>query len=170
MDAAHAGQEAVRFVQTGGCAPGDMPIDWRAAGTGRPVAKDGEANVNDRSVLVIEDDPAIRGLIAELLDEAGYTVLEAGLGRGGLRLAEEHAPSVVLVNHRLPDMSGFDVLERLRRGPSTRRIPVVLVSGRIRPPADGPAVADRVLPMPFDIDVLLAHVEQLALRSKGAAA
>jgi DNA-binding response OmpR family regulator len=130
--------------------------------------------MQERTVLVVEDDPAISELVTELLDDAGYTVLTANLGRRGLRLAEQHAPSVMLVNNRLPDMSGLDLLERLRRHDATRRIPVVLVSGRSpRLSGDGTAegsAADRVLPMPFDIDVLLTHVEQLALSGSTPAA
>src|SRR3954447_13106899 len=120
--------------------------------------------MQERTVLVVEDDPAISELVTELLDDAGDTVLTTDLGKRGLRLAEEHVPSVMLVNNRLPDMSGLDLLERLRRQDATRRIPVVLVSGRLQPPlSDDGSAADRVLPMPFDIDVLLTHVEQLAL-------
>jgi len=126
--------------------------------------------MHDRTVLVVEDDPAISELVTELLDDAGYTVLQANLGRRGLRLAQEHTPSVMLVNNRLPDMSGLDLLERLRCQDATRRIPVVLVSGRTPQLTNDESVADRVLPMPFDIDVLLTHVEQLALAGSVSAA
>jgi DNA-binding response OmpR family regulator len=115
-----------------------------------------------RSVLVVEGDAGIRALLAELLGEAGYTVLEASRGTEGLHLVEEHLPSVVVVNHVLPDMSGLDLLERLRLGRETRGIPVVLVSGRIQQLAADGGGADCVLPLPFEIDVLLTHVEQLA--------
>ena len=126
--------------------------------------------MEDHTVLVVEDDAAVRGLIAEVLDEAGYTVLLADHGQRGLHLAQACAPSVVLVNQRLSDMSGLDLLERLRRRPATREIPVVLISGRPQQPGDDTSGADRVLPMPFDIDVLLTHVQQLALWSQGAIA
>jgi DNA-binding response OmpR family regulator len=125
--------------------------------------------MHDRTVLVVEDDPAISELVTELLDDAGYTVLKTNLGRRGLRLAQEHTPAVMLVNNRLPDMTGLDLLERLRGQDATRRIPVVLVSGRT-PQITYDGSADRVLPMPFDIDVLLTHVEQLALSGTGSAA
>jgi two-component system OmpR family response regulator len=85
-----------------------------------------------------------------------------------LHLAEEWVPSVVVVNHVLPDMSGLDLLDRLRGRRATRGIPVVLVSGRVRQLPSGATGADRVLPLPFDIDVLLAHVEQLAGAAGGA--
>jgi DNA-binding response OmpR family regulator len=126
--------------------------------------------MGDRSVLVVEHDPGIRSLIVELLTEAGHTVLEASHGSGGLHLAEACTPAVVVVNHVLPDMSGLDLLEQLRRHRATRGIPVVLVSGRMQQLATEGIGADRVLPLPFDIDVLLAHVEQLAGAVGGAVA
>jgi DNA-binding response OmpR family regulator len=126
--------------------------------------------MSGRSVLVVEDDSGIRTLIVDLLVEAGYVVLEATRGTGGLLLAQEFVPSVVIVNHILPDMSGLDLLERLRHGRETRGIPSVLVSGRIQQLAPDGTVADRVLPLPFDIEILLAHVEELAGSRRGAVA
>ena len=79
--------------------------------------------MEQRTVLVVDDDAAIRSLISELLHDDGYTVLEADCGREALRLADELAPAVVLVDHRLPDMSGMDVLERLRTRPASRDTP-----------------------------------------------
>jgi CheY-like chemotaxis protein len=116
-----------------------------------------------RTVLVVDDDAAIRALIAELLDEAGYTVLEADSGRQALRLADEQVPSVVLVDHRLPDMSGLDVLERLRTRPASRHIPVIVVSGIARQLTDGDHGAARVLTKPFDITELVEQVNAVAL-------
>jgi DNA-binding response OmpR family regulator len=126
--------------------------------------------MNDQHVLVVEHDPAVRALIAELLTDDGYMVLLATHGMGGLHLAERCQPSVVVVNHVLPDMSGLDVLEKLRQRPSTRSIPVVLVSARIQQLSTDGMGADRVLPIPFDIDVLLTHVHQLATPADGAVA
>jgi DNA-binding response OmpR family regulator len=118
-----------------------------------------------RTVLVVESDASVRALFVELLDEAGFAVVQTDRGDSGLRLAEEHTPTVVLVNHVLPDMTGLNLLGHLRRQPTTRHIPVIMVSGRIQQHHDVGFGADRVLPMPFDIDVLLAHVEQLSALS-----
>jgi len=115
-----------------------------------------------RTVLVADDDAAIRSLIAELLDEAGYTVLEADCGRQALRLADEYVPAVVLVDHRLPDMSGLDLLERLRSRPASRYIPIIVVSGVAHQLADGNHGADRVLSKPFDITDLVEQVNAVA--------
>jgi adenylate cyclase len=115
-----------------------------------------------QSVLVVESDPGIRGLLAEILEDAGFVVLHAERGHEGLRLAERTRPSVVLVNHVLPDMSGLELLDLLRSPDADRHIPAVLMSGRAQQLDGIVSGADRVMSMPFDIGVLVAHVEQLA--------
>jgi DNA-binding response OmpR family regulator len=117
--------------------------------------------MDQRSVLVVEDDAAIRELVAELLNDAGYVVFEADRGSSALRLARQHALSVVLTDHMLPDMTGLDLLEQLRESPSSRHIPIMLISGRAHQLADGDHGADRLLAKPFDIDILLEHVGAL---------
>jgi CheY-like chemotaxis protein len=114
------------------------------------------------TVLIVEDDVTVRTLIAELLEEAGYAVVEADCGRQALRLAHVQVPSVALIDHRLPDMSGLDVLERLRARPASRYIPVMLVSGLAHQLVDQDHGADRVLFKPFDITVLVDQVNALA--------
>jgi CheY-like chemotaxis protein len=126
------------------------------------VAKGGDAGMEQRTVLVVDDEAVIRTLIAELLDEAGYSVLEADCGWQALQLAEEHLPTVVLVDQRLPDMSGLDVLERLRTRPASRHIPVIVVSGAAHQFADGNHGADRILTKPFDITDLVDQVNAVA--------
>ena len=116
--------------------------------------------VDARTVLVVEDDPSIRELVADLLVDEGYAVLQAADGCQGLQLAREHAPSVIMVDQMLPGMTGLEVLEQLHAQCTTRHIPVILVSGLPRSLAPGHR-ADRVLAKPFDIDALLAHVETL---------
>ena len=121
--------------------------------------------VEARTVLVVEDDPSIRELVADLLADEGYAVLQAENGRQGLRLAREHTPSVIMVDQVLPEMTGLEVLERLHAQLATRHIPVILVSGLAQSIQDGDHGADRVLAKPFDIDALLAHVDTLAAMS-----
>ena len=119
--------------------------------------------VDARTVLVVEDDMAIRELVADLLTDEGYAVLQAENGRQGLRLAREHAPSVIMVDQMLPEMTGLEVLERLHAQQTTRHIPVILVSGLAESLRATDHHADQVLSKPFDIDALLAHVENLAM-------
>jgi signal transduction histidine kinase/DNA-binding response OmpR family regulator len=90
-------------------------------------------------VLVVDDQPAMRHVIGQLLDRSRYTITEAATGEEGLRLAAVSRPDVILLDLGLPDMDGGDVLTRLTLDLATARTPVVIVSSR---PASHPTFAD----------------------------
>jgi len=89
-------------------------------------------------------------------------VLEADCGQQALRRTDEHVPSVVLVDHRLPDMSGLDVLAQLRTYSPSRHIPVILMSGVAHQLSDVDHGADRVLSKPFDITDFVEQINAVA--------
>ena len=80
-------------------------------------------------VLIVEDDPETRHELRLLLEEEGYTVLEARDGRTALDLATLRLPDLVLQDLLLPDIPGFQLLEALRRLPGGTQVPVVALSG-----------------------------------------
>jgi two-component system, sensor histidine kinase and response regulator len=82
------------------------------------------------TILVVEDEAAVRANLVEILEGEGFRVLEAGHGHEGLRLAREHLPDVVLCDIMMPDLDGHDVLEALRRDAATARLPVVFLTAR----------------------------------------
>jgi DNA-binding response OmpR family regulator len=120
------------------------------------------------TVLVVDDDFEIRALISELLEEAGYAVLEAACGQEALRLASAQVPAVVVVDHRLPDLSGLEVVQRLRAHSSSRHIPVMLMSGFAHRLVGRTHGADRIMSKPFDITDLLQQVDALASIEQGS--
>jgi CheY-like chemotaxis protein len=79
-------------------------------------------------VLVIEDDAAIAEMYRLRLLADGYAVAIAGDGQEGLQVATENVPDFVYLDLRLPGLDGFEVLEGLRATPTTKNIPVVIVS------------------------------------------
>ena len=83
-----------------------------------------------RTALVMHEDLWVRSHVATTLGEAGYTVLAASNGASGVRLAEQHQPEVIVLGMALPEVSGAAVLEHLHGCPSTKDIPVLVVSGR----------------------------------------
>lgn len=86
------------------------------------------------AVLHVEDNLANLRLVEKVLAQrAGIEVIPAMFGRLGLELAREHRPVIVLLDLHLPDMSGEDVLKRLRDDPDTASIPVVIVSADATP-------------------------------------
>jgi DNA-binding response OmpR family regulator len=66
------------------------------------------------TILIIEDEPEIRGLYARKMKESGYLVLTAADGEEGFALALEKRPDIILLDYMLPKMNGLDMLKKLR--------------------------------------------------------
>jgi DNA-binding NtrC family response regulator len=81
------------------------------------------------TILVVDDEKNIRRTLRMVLEGEGLAVLEAGDAETGLRMVEEHDVDLVILDVRLPEMSGIDALARLREAPETRRLPVLMISG-----------------------------------------
>jgi signal transduction histidine kinase len=81
------------------------------------------------TILNVEDYAISREATNEILREAGYNVIGASTGSEALKLVDEIQPHLILLDVRLPDMSGYDVCKRLKSQPSTKWIPIVHVSG-----------------------------------------
>ncbi len=79
-------------------------------------------------VLVIDDDPGVRELMARTLAGSGYQVLTASTGEQGIRRAKSFRPHVITLDVMMPGMSGWDVLAALKEDPDLHAIPVVMVS------------------------------------------
>lgn len=80
------------------------------------------------SILVVDDEKTNLDVLSFIL-KGEYTVLMAKSGEAALKRAAEHKPDLVLLDVIMPDMSGFDVLARLKEADETRAIPVILVTG-----------------------------------------
>ncbi len=81
-----------------------------------------------KQVLVIEDNCLTMALLRTVLRSEGYEVLEAVTARGGLDAARRHRPELIVMDIRLPDMSGFDATQILKAEDLTRAIPIVITS------------------------------------------
>jgi signal transduction histidine kinase/CheY-like chemotaxis protein/CHASE3 domain sensor protein len=81
-----------------------------------------------RTLLVIEDDPAFAQILRDIARERDFQVLIATTAEAGIRLAQRHRPDGILLDVRLPDRSGLAALERIKREPAIRHIPVHMIS------------------------------------------
>ena len=116
------------------------------------------------SILLVEDDPCIRGVLHELLQECGYTVLIAGDGEESLTVFEAHASSIALViaDIMMPKMKGKQFQEHIQR--QRPDIKVLIVSGYEETDLKQRDLLDprsAFLQKPFDLDVLVAKVHGL---------
>jgi len=81
-------------------------------------------------VLIVDDDEASRYLLRTLISQFRFQLLEASGGAEGLELARRERPQVIFLDLLMPDMSGFEVLERLRADPETRDLAVIIFSSK----------------------------------------
>jgi len=87
--------------------------------------------VSATRVLVVEDDPSVRGLLNTLLSAEGYDVATASDGLAGLVKATSTHPALVLLDLMMPDLGGVRVLEELREDPELAGTPVIVVTGKV---------------------------------------
>src|SRR5512132_513279 len=81
------------------------------------------------TVLVVEDDPALRRMYRTALTLAGFEVTEAGDGLAALHFLDNRAPDIVVLDLLLPTMSGLVVQQEIAAHAHTRQIPIVIVTG-----------------------------------------
>jgi len=93
------------------------------------VRKDGKLQAP--TLLLIDDQETDRYLLNKLARETGFAVVEAAGGEDGLRIARQFTPSLILLDLNMPDMSGFEVLDRLQRDFETKDIPVIVVTSQV---------------------------------------
>jgi two-component system cell cycle response regulator DivK len=115
------------------------------------------------TALIVDDNEKNLKLVRDVLQEAGFRTLEARSGASGISLAVTHVPDVVLLDLRLPDLDGTDVVGRLRADARSARIPVVAVSATPLDPEDDWFLAagfDGYLAKPIDADALPEQVRR----------
>ena len=115
-------------------------------------------------ILVVDDDPMIVRLCRVNLELEDYEVVEAGDGKEALAVVAAEAPDLMICDVMMPHLNGLEVVERLRRDPAHRDLPIVLLSAKAqeRDIQQGTSAgADKYLTKPFDPDELLKVVEEL---------
>jgi CheY-like chemotaxis protein len=115
-----------------------------------------------RHVLVVEDDAASRGLIAEVARREGLEVREAANGVEGLvQLTQPPLPAAIILDLEMPLMHGLDFLRELRKVPGASDIPVVLVSGHAGVSGLEALAVAAILPKPISVARLAATLRSL---------
>jgi DNA-binding response OmpR family regulator len=121
-------------------------------------------DVDKKRVLVIDDDLPIRGMLAAALRQHGFQVLLAGDGAEGQRALTIHHPDIILLDLAMPDVNGWDFLQRLRETGHLGKVPIIVVSAHVRvePQALLQMGVAAILPKPFNLPELIELIEHLA--------
>ncbi len=83
-------------------------------------------------ILVVDDDPLVTGLVKINLELGGFEVEEAWGGEEALQIIEERVPDLVLLDVMMPELDGWDLLRMLRSNPTTKDLPVVLLTAKVQ--------------------------------------
>jgi len=122
------------------------------------------ADVDRKRVLVIDDDLPLRGMLAAALRQHGFQVLLAGDGAEGHRALLIHKPDVVLLDLAMPNVNGWDFLQKLQETGHLGSYPIIVVSAHLR--SDPQAVlqmgVSAILPKPFNLPDLISLIEHLS--------
>ncbi len=117
-------------------------------------------NGEKKTILVVEDSENLRRLLVYNLQRAGYEVLQAGDGKAAVHTLQSTIPDLILLDVRMPEMNGFQLLELMRRYPRAAAIPVIMLTALSQ--ADN---IDRALALGV-YDYLVKPLEPTALLAK----
>lgn len=121
-------------------------------------------------LLLVEDEPVILELLCDVLNDAGFDVVQATTGTGAVRAVHQHHPDLITLDVSLPGMDGFAVIRQLRE--SGLRIPVIFVSARDseedRERASSLGAADYIS-KPFGLEELVRRVRAVLGRAETSA-
>jgi DNA-binding response OmpR family regulator len=115
-------------------------------------------------ILVVDDERGIVSTLKISLESDNYIVIEAYTGDGAIRKAHREAPDLILLDIMLPDMTGYEICNRIRKDPLTRSIPIIMLTGMLGA-ADKMAGldlgADDYITKPFDLNDLKAKIHDM---------
>lgn len=121
------------------------------------------------TILVVDDESAIRLAVTDYLEMSGYSVIAAENGERALEMLEAHHPHLMVTDVTMPQMDGYELVRKIRQRPAFRLLPVVFLTARTdtRERIRGYQLGgDVYLPKPFDLDELSAVVRNLLDRSQ----
>ena len=132
-----------------------------------------QPRVSSESILVVDDEPDIIALVAYHLARSGYRVSTAATGAEALQAARDEQPALVVLDLMLPELSGFQVLERMRADAVLADVPVLMLTARRGEPdrVQGLSLgADDYLVKPFSPQELVLRVRNILRRARSTPA
>ena len=116
-----------------------------------------------KRILVVEDQEDNRRILRDLLDSAGFEMIEAGDGQQALVAAEQHRPDLILMDIQLPVLDGYEATRRIKADPALKAIPIIVVTSYALSGDEGKARAagcDAYVTKPYSPRQLLAKIRE----------
>ena len=121
-------------------------------------------------ILIVEDEKAIRDMVYFALDSEGYEIIEAIDGKGATQKLAQEVPDLILMDWMLPDVSGLELVRRIKRDEITCEVPVIMLTAKTeeRDKIEGlDSGADDYITKPFSVKELSARIRAVMRRIEG---
>lgn len=125
-----------------------------------------------RHILVVDDDPSVRGVVEAVLFADGFDVTSVRNGEEALDAMEDHLPDAVVLDLMMPSMTGWEVLDEIRRDKRSRHsgVPVLVLTAKATDwDRDRTSAADHFMTKPFEPDELVQTLIRLITRADDVA-
>ena len=125
--------------------------------------------MSNKTILIVDDEPAIRDMISTALDVAGYDCLQAENAKQAHGMIIDEQPDLVLLDWMMPETSGIELIRRLQRDELTKNVPVILLTAKV---AEDNMIqglesgADDYITKPFSPRALVARINAVLRRSE----
>lgn len=117
------------------------------------------------TIMIVDDEPAIRIITRKILEEEGYSIIEAADGGECLKMLKKEKPDLILLDVMMPDMDGWEVCKRIKENRETRKILTVMFTVRTSMDSIRKSLeyshADAQINKPFELDELKDQVKSL---------
>jgi two-component system, cell cycle response regulator DivK len=127
-----------------------------------------QENAKGKRILIVEDDRLSMTLLSDFLNVHGYTIMKASDGSEAVNLARDGQPDLILMDIRLPKISGLDVTRLLKQDNQTKTIPIIAVTAFATPGDETKALESgcaAYITKPVNVDELLRAIELFLLSS-----
>jgi len=121
-----------------------------------------QANANGQRILIVEDDRLSMTLLSDFLNAHGFKILKTSEGLEAINLARDEHPDLILMDIRLPGISGFEVTRLLKQDNQTKAIPIIAVTAFATPGDEKKALESgcaAYITKPVKVDELLRTIE-----------
>ena len=125
--------------------------------------------MSTRQILIVEDEKPIRDMVQFALESDGYEVIEAVDGKQATEKLAQFSPDVILMDWMLPDVSGLELVRRIKRDEVTNEIPIIMLTAKTeeRDKIEGlDSGADDYITKPFSVKELLARIRAVLRRAE----
>jgi CheY-like chemotaxis protein len=124
-----------------------------------------------QTILIVDDEPAVRLLLRSALKALPVRILDASNGIDAMNLIEQEQPALVVTDYQMPDWDGLEVCHQIRKRPDLQHIKIVLITGQATPPflleAVNHGIVNAALAKPTDINELQQLAKRLLALDRG---